>query len=146
MPTPSDSTDQLPSQTEEALHTTCPPEIDRAAEWRVYGEDRFDRASSDATAATSLDGETPPHSQAMHISEEDSPQIPANTEEAAPKVADQAAPMELDHTSPPTTSESPSNSQVEDDKDGERVREAAPTYSALELPWSSRLGIESSRV
>lgn len=59
--------------------------------------------------------------------------------------ADRCNLMDICESSPPLLSTSPHSSLAEE-REAEFVRHFAPTSSAIDLQWSSRLGISSHRV
>lgn len=154
MPTPSDSTDELliPSQIEHLLHSTCPPEVDRPAEWRAQVLDRLSRAGSQSDAAMNTSAEDENASQAQtHIAEDDDSGLAATgTQDAHPEKADHAAAMCIGSSPSMSSSDSPPSFQVEErqveDAEEERHLSTASPSSILDLPYSNRLGLHSSRV
>ena len=140
MPTPSDSTDNIPLQLERSAHTTCPPETDRPGQWRREVLEHLD-----GVAAEDAHGDgAPQHQEAP--AEEDSPgPMDTNHESAQEKTQDHTNIMETSEPSPQILGASPSSSHA-DDKEGEQTLAPAPTSSALELQYSIRYGIESTRV
>ena len=145
MPTPSDSTDQLPLQPESRfqrqLHTTCPPEDDRPGQWRVEVLDRLGRAGLDSApdVATPLQ-----HEASLTGPESPGPNDIAN-DPAESKPSDQSATMEPPEPSPALLEASPSGSHM-DDKDGEPIQSTPTTSSTLDLQYSIQYGIDSTRV
>lgn len=144
MPTPSDSTDELPLQVEHPLHTTCPPDNDRHGEWRVQILDRLGRTASD-TATTAASGASRQDEESTRIEADSLSPMAINVEVENTKVPDQTVAMDLSDPSPLMRSESPLGFQA-DDKDGEHVQPSAPLSSALDLQYSHRFGINSTRV
>ena len=138
MPTPRDSTDQLPLLLERSAHTTCPPEEDRAGQWRVGILDNLGRVALDST----LNNEELGQHDGIPVEGEsqDTMDIVDPTHDKTP---DQIITMDLAEAS--LLGESPS-SPHSDDKEAERVQPSAPTSSALDLYYSIRSGIESNRV
>lgn len=153
MPTPSDSTDELllPSQIEHSLHSSCPPEIDRPAEWRAQVLDRLSRAGyqPDAAAtavAVSRGDENSPQPQTLHTNSNQS----AADQEADIDRSDRVATTDVDAIPSTTVSDSPASCQAEEKQIEEKEEEQAPmnnsTSSIVDLPYSTRLGLHSSRV
>ena len=156
MPTPSDSTDELllPSQIEHSLHSSCPPEIDRPAEWRAQVLDRLPRVGYQPDAAVTavtvnVDDESSLQPPRLDTNE-DQPAARALDTEANVKRLDQVATMDVDTTTPTMASDSPPSCQVEEKQIEEKEEEQAPTNtrtsSILDLPYSTRLGLYNSRV
>ena len=138
MPTPRDSTDQLPLLLERVTHTTCPPEEDRPGQWRAEVLERLGRAALD----NSLSNRARRQHDDVSI-EAEGPSILESIETTHDKTSDQTSTMDLAEVS--LSGDSPSSSHT-DDKEVEHVQPSAPTSSALDLYHSSRLGIESHRV
>lgn len=145
MPTPSDSTDQLPLQPESRfqrqLHTTCPPDDDRPGQWRVEVLDRLGRAGLDSTP----DVGTPLQHEASSTGPESPGQNDTANDPAESKISDQSTTMEPPEPSPALPEASPSGSHI-DDKDGEPVQSAPTMSSTLDLQYSIQYGIDSTRV
>ena len=145
MPTPSDSTDQLPLQPESRfqrqLHTTCPPDDDRPGQWGGEELDLLGRAGLDSTpdVATPLQ-----HEASSTGPESPGPNDTANNR-AKSKASDQSAPMDPLEPSPALLEASPSGSHM-DDKDGEPVQSTPTTSSTLDHQYSIQYGIDSTRV
>ena len=144
MPTPSDSTDQLPLQPESRFqrqsHTTCPPDDDRPGQWRVEVLDRLGRAGLDSTP----DVGTPLQHEASTGPESPGPNDTAG-DPAESKTSDQSTTMEPPEPSPALPEASPSGSHI-DDKDGEPVQSTPTMSSTLDLQYSIQYGIDSTRV
>ena len=145
MPTPSDSTDQLPLQPESRfqrqLHTTCPPDDDRPGQWRIEVLDRLGRAGLDSTP----DVGTPVQHEASSTGPESPGQNDTANDPAESKTSDQSTTMEPPEPSPALPEASPSGSHI-DDKDGEPVQLAPTMSSTLDLQYSIQYGIDSTRV
>ncbi|KAK0509435.1 hypothetical protein JMJ35_007829 [Cladonia borealis] len=145
MPTPSDSTDQLPLQPESRfqrqLHTTCPPDDDRPGQWRVEVLDRLGRAGLDSTP----DVGTPVQHEASSTGPESPGQNDTANDPAESKTSDQSTTMEPPEPSPALPEASPSGSHI-DDKDGEPVPSAPTMSSTLDLQYSIQYGIDSTRL
>ncbi len=145
MPTPSDSTDQLPLQPESRfqrqLHTTCPPDDDRPGQWRVEVLDRLGRAGLDNTP----DVGTPLQHEASSTGPESPGPNDIANDSAERKTSDQSITMEPPEPSPALPEASPSGSHI-DDKDGEPVQPTPTTSSTLDLQYSIQYGIDSTRV
>ena len=145
MPTPSDSTDQLPLQPESRfqrqLHTTCPPDDDRPGQWRVEVLDRLGRAGLDNTPHV---GTPLQHEASSTGPESPGPNDIAN-DSAERKTSNQSTTMEPPEPSPALPEASPSGSHI-DDKDGEPVQPTPTTSSTLDLQYSIQYGIDSTRV
>lgn len=139
MPTPRDSTDQLPLLLERPTHTTCPPEEDRPGQWRVEAFDRFGRAALDSTLSSRALG----HQDGLPVDAESPNTMEATINPAHGKISDQINTMDLAEAS--FLGESPSSPHA-DDKEVEQAQPSAPTSSALDLYYSIRFGIESNRV
>lgn len=142
MPTPSDSTTSLPLERERSTHTTCPPDDDRSGQWRVEVLDRLGRA---AINPTFVSGATRP--QEGPSSEAGSPGLLENSldrpeDKASDHATENVASMEPAEASPHSGCASPSNLHVDD----KEVEPTAPTFSALDLQYSMRYGIDSTRV
>lgn len=143
MPTPSDSTDELPLQIEgHTLHTTCPPENDRPSEWRVQVLDRLDRAGSEGAAATV--NEAVQQQESMRTPKEESPPT-LSTSDSAQIRAGHVSVLDVGQTSSQMFSDCQQSYQAED-KDVQIHIASTPTSSALDVPLSFRLGVDSSRV
>ena len=157
MPTPSDSTDELliPSQIEHLLHSSCPPEVDRPAEWRAQVLDRLSRAGSqsdfaNASASAPPDDESSPR-PGMRIADDDqSGSATTGTQDVQPERLEHVAAMCIDASPSMVAGESPhsfhGDERQVDDGEEERGYLTAPTSSILDLPYSTRLGLYSSRV
>ena len=139
MPTPRDSTDQLPLLLERSTHTTCPPEDDRPGQWRVEVLDRLGRAALDST----LSNQASRQHDAVPVEAESPNTLDITIDPAHDKSSDQTNTMDLAEASP--LGESPSSPHA-DDKEVEHVQPSAPTSSALDLYYSIRFGIGSDRV
>ena len=157
MPTPSDSTDELllPSQIEQSLHSSCPPEIDRPSEWRTQVLDRLSRAGSHADIAVAAmavagDDETLPQPRRLSIDEDQSDSPSRGTENAEFKGSKQVVTKGVEIITSTITSESTTGCQVDEkhveESEQEQAYMTAPTSSILDLPYSTRLGLHSSRV
>lgn len=144
MPTPSDSTDQLPlfePRFERQAHTTCPPDEDRPGQWRVEVLDRLGRTGLDIApdVGTSRQEESTPM-------EAESPgPMDMTNESMESKAPENATAMEPAPPSSPLPDASPSSSHV-DDKETEQIHLAPATSSALDLQYSIQYGIDSTRV
>ena len=145
MPTPRDSTDQLPQQPDSRfhrpLHTTCPPDDERPGQWRVEVLDRLGRAGLESTP----DVGTPLQRETSSTEPESPGQIDTANDSAKSKSPGQVPTMEPAEHSPTVQDASPSSSHV-DDKDGEPVQPNLATSSTLDLQYSIRYGIDSTRV
>ncbi len=139
MPTPRDSTDQLPLLLERSTHTTCPPEEDRTGQWRVEVLDRLGRAALESTPSNRALGQQ----DEVPVEAESPNTMDITSDPAYEKVSDQTSTMDLAEVS--LLGESPSSPHA-DDKEVEQVQPSAPTSSALDLYYSIRFGIESNRV
>lgn len=144
MPTPGDSTDQLhllEPRFERQAHATCPPDEDRPGQWRVEVLDRLGRTGLDIApdVATPQQEETPPVG----------PEIPGpmdrTNDSIESKAPEKTTAMDPAPPSPPLPDASPSSSHV-DDKEAERIHPTPATSSALDLQYSIRYGIDSTRV
>ena len=156
MPTPSDSTDELllPSQIEPSLHASCPPEIDRPAEWRAQVLDRLSLAgyrpdTAGAEMAVSGGDESSRQPQRLDV-DGDQPAARALDTEADTKRPDRVATVDLDTTTSTNASGSPPSCHAEekqiDEKEEQQIPMHASTSSIVDLPYSLRLGLHSSRV
>ena len=144
MPTPSDSTDQLPllePRFERQAHTTCPPDEDRPGQWRVEVLDRLGRTGLDIApdVATPQQEETPP------MRPESPGPMDTTNDSVENKAPEKTTAMEPAPPSPPLPDASPSSSHV-DDKEAEQIHPGLATSSALDLQYSIRYGIDSTRV
>ena len=139
MPTPRDSTDQLPLLLERSTHTTCPPEEDRPGQWRVEVLDRLGRAALDSALSDRALGQ---HDD-VSVEAESPSTLDITIDPVHDKTSEQTTTMDLVEAS--LSGESPPSPHVED-KELERVQLYAPTSSALDLYYSTRFGIESNRV
>ncbi len=139
MPTPRDSTDQLPLLLERSTHTTCPPEEDRPGQWRVEVLDRLGRAALDSTLSRRALGQH----DSVPVEAESPNTLDVTIETTHDKTSDQTNTMDLGEAS--SLGDSPSSPHA-DDKEVEHVQPCAPTSSALDLYYSLRFGIESNRV
>lgn len=139
MPTPRDSTDQLPLLLERSTHATCPPEEDRPGQWRAEVLDRLGRAALDSTLSNSVLGQQ----DGVPIEAESPNNMDITIDAAREKTLDHTNTIDLAEAS--MLGESPSSPHA-DEKEVEHVQPSAPTSSALDLYYSIRLGIESSRV
>ena len=138
MPTPRDSTDQLPLLLERSSHTTCPPEEDRPGQWRAEVLERLGRTALNNTFGNRALGQHDDGSV-----EAESPTILDTIETMHDKTSDQTATIDLAEAS--FLGDSPSSPHA-DDKEVEHVQPSASTSSACDLYYSLRLGIESNRV
>ena len=139
MPTPRDSTDQLPLLLERSTHTTCPPEEDRPGQWRAEVLDRLGRAALEST----LSDRAPGQQDGVPIEAEGPNPMDVAIDPAQDKTPDQTNTMDLVEAS--LLGGSPSSLHA-DDKEVEHAQLTAPTSSALDLYYSIRFGIESNRV
>ena len=139
MPTPRDSTDQLPLLLERSTHTSCPPEEDRPGQWRVEVLDRLGRAALESAISNQALGQQ----DDVSVEAESPNNMKTTIDQVHDKTSDQTNTMELAEAS--LLSECPSSLHAED-KEVERVQPSAPTSSALDLYYSIRFGIESNRV
>lgn len=140
MPTPRDSTDALPLERERSTHTTCPPEDDRPGQWRVEVLDRLGRAALDSP----YDSGELRQQEGSSVEAESPGPLEVTTDRAENKTSEHAHLMEPAEPSP-LMGTSPSSSHV-DDKEVEQIQPSAPTSSALDLQYSIRYGIDSTRV
>lgn len=137
MPTPRDSTDELPLHSERS-HTTCPPEDDRPGQWRVEVLDHLSRGVLD----NALSDGTPLHSE-KRPDEVDSPGTMDISNDTAPdRAIGQTSIPDSAGSSPLNVAESLLSSHTDD----QEIRPPGSTSSALDLYYSIRYGIESSRV
>lgn len=144
MPTPSDSTDALPLERQRSTHTTCPPEDDRPGQWRVEVLDRLDRTALDISLGSGESRQLEdPSSEAESPSPSDT--IQDIQDQSEDQKVRHGASMEPTESTPPPMDASPSVSHS-DEKEVERRYPTAPTSSALDLQYSIRYGIESTRV
>lgn len=141
MPTPSDSADELPLPTEHTNHSSCPPELDRPAEWRVQLLEQMDCTNSAVDAAATNNDEQPSESQATK--EEPSVDILCTTSDH-PKHPNTPF-SDADPSSPPTLKYSAHIYRPEANENA-LVTPGTPASSALDLSLSSRLGLDSRRV
>ena len=141
MPTPSESTDALPLERERPVHTTCPPEDDRSGQWRVEVLDRLNRTALDTTLES---GESRQPEEPSSKAESPGP-LPSSTDRSEGNKADNGASMESADLAPSPAGASPSTSHVEY-KEVDQIHPTTSTSSALDLPYSIRYGIESTRV
>ena len=139
MPTPRESTDQLPLLLERSSHTTCPPEEDRPGQWRVEVLDRLGRAALDSTLSSRVLGQ---HDELL-VEAESPSALDITVDPTHGKTSDQTNTMDLAEAS--LLGESPSSPHA-DEKEVEHVQPSPPTSSALDLYYSVRFGIESNRV
>lgn len=139
MPTPRDSTDQLPLLLERSTHATCPPEEDRPGQWRTEVLDRLGRAALESTLGNRV------------LGQQDGVPVEAEGPNPTDIAIDPAQDKTSDHTSTLDLAEasllggSPSSLHA-DDKEVEQAQPTAPTSSALDLYYSIRFGIEINRV
>lgn len=145
MPTPSDSTSSLPLERERSIHATCPPDDDRSGQWRVEVLDRLGRAVGDPIIGT-----VPGRHQEGSSSTPGTPDpLDSNSNRPEDKPSDHAinnvALIGPAEASPPLIGASPSSPHV-DDKEAEPAHPTVTTSSALNLPYSIRYGIDSTRV
>lgn len=142
MPTPSDSTTSLPLERERSIHTTCPPDDDRSGQWRVEVLDQLGRAAVnptfDSAARRPQEG---PSSEAGSPGPIES-SLDRSEDKASDHATENVAVMEPAEASPHLGGASPSNFHVADME----VGPTAPTSSALDLQYSIRYGIDSTRV
>ena len=141
MPTPSDSTDALPLERERSAHTTCPLEDDRSGQWSVEVLDRLGRTGLNPTFENS--GSWQPEDSSSKV--ELPGQLDTIGDQSEDKKPDHGPSMESADLTPPLAGASPSTSHV-DYKEVEQIYPTAPTSSALDLQYSIRYGIESTRV
>ncbi|KAL2048985.1 hypothetical protein ABVK25_010737 [Lepraria finkii] len=144
MPTPGDSTDQLPllePRFERQAHATCPPDEDRPGQWRVEVLDRLGRTGLDIApdVATPQQEETPP------VGPEFPGPMDRTNDSIESKAPEKTTAMDPAPPSPPLPDASPSSSHV-DDKEAERIHPTPATSSALDLQYSIRYGIDSTRL
>ena len=141
MPTPSDSTDDIPLHPERSAHT-CPFENEISGEWRVAVLDSIGRATLESTRSSGAlqQLEPPPTAETESLR----PMGVAN-EPAEEKIGDCMTLIEPSEGSSPDSDVSPSASHA-DEKDGEHIQLPVPSTSALDLHYSIRYGIESTRV
>ena len=141
MPTPSESTDALPLERERSVHTSCPPEDDRSGQWRVEVLDRLNRTALDTPLES---GESlQPEEQSGKAESPGLLEPTAHRSEG--NKADHGVSMDSAELTPSPAGASPSTSHVEY-KEIDQTHPTAPTSSALDLPYSIRYGIESTRV
>lgn len=141
MPTPRDSTDALVLERERSTHTTCPPEDDRPRQWRAAILERIGRTPSSSTAES---GESR-HPEDLAIEGES--QIPSDATPTRPedKIVENVVSTEPAGSKTPLVGASPPSSHG-DEKDDEKLHPTTPTSSVLDLPYSIRYGIQSTRV
>lgn len=142
MPTPSDSTTSLPLERERSTHTTCPPEDDRSGQWTVEVLDELGRAAIEPTFDSgairleegSLTGAASPGTLESSLDQsEDKPSDHA---------IDVATLMDPAEASPHSGGASPSNLHGDD----KELEPPVTKSSALDLQYSIRYGIDSTRV
>jgi len=139
MPTPSDSTDDLPLHLDSTAHSSCPPEaIDRPGEWRVQVLDRLELAASDAA----LGAASSRRSEQIHTEPDADEPMDGPAESTEVKATENTTMPDITELSLPLLAASPSCSNDEE-KEVEHVQPSASTFSALELHYSSDYGIES---
>ena len=156
MPTPSDSTDGLliPSQIEHSLHSACPPEADRPSEWRAQVLDRLSRAGYQpdvdvTTVAVEGAEESSGHSQRLDVGGD---QLALGHQDAGAdsKRPDRVANEHIDTAVTNAVRDSPPSFHTEekqiDEKEELHTSTNAATFSVVDLPYSTRLGLHSSRV
>ena len=156
MPTPSDSTDGLllPSHIEHSLHSSCPPEADRPSEWRAQVLDRLSRAGHQpdtavaSMAVTGADGSSTQPQRLDADGDQSTALVP--DAEASSKRPDRAAMVHPDTSTSTSASDSPPSCHTEEKQNEEKeevqTSTDAPTSSIVDLPYSTRLGLHSSRV
>lgn len=142
MPTPSDSTTSLPLERERSIHTTCPPDDDRSVQWTVEVLDEMGHAAVNHDFDS---GATRP--QEGPSSEAGSPgplerSLDRSEDKASDHATENVTAMEPAEASLHSGDASPSSFHVDD----KEVEPTAPTSSALDLQYSIRYGIDSTRV
>ena len=142
MPTPRDSTDDLPLQLEPTTHTSCPPESsDRNEAWREETLSQIQHVFADVAGIV-----TP--TRRLESSQPDGENL-ALTETCNERrhdgMMDRVPCNGLTDQSPPPMASSPQSSS-EEEREPEEVYMAGMTSSALELSFSTRYGIGSPRV
>ncbi|MCJ1273640.1 hypothetical protein MMC21_001433 [Puttea exsequens] len=140
MPTPSDSTDDLPLQLEPRFerpsHTLCPPEDDRPAQWRAEVLEQLE--------STAVDHDGAPQQEHDRTARSDSPRQTAAVHSAQDRASEKTSYIEPMEASPPSPGASPPMSNIEE-KERERTPSPLSTSSALNLQYSTRYGIDSNR-
>lgn len=149
MPTPRDSTDALPLHTEQLLHSTCPPDTERPTEWRTQVLEHFSRSGTDGgtiSGSVNVNGDNEQHETkdtadelAMHATIDVCGTEARSSESIVPS-------LDVDQTSRAMASSCPTGLLFEEKEDGIDVQLPSPTSSALDLPISTRLGVQSIRV
>ena len=139
MPTSSESAD-VPLQIEHTLHATCPPDVDRPAEWRLQVLDHLNRAGSEAVAAVVNESL---HQGPMPTAER--PSTPEDTTIARPTKSTQGISHDTHHLNTDGVNDDPLEERSRS-RDIGKFSLYPPTSSALDLPFSPRLGVESTRV
>ena len=142
MPTPSDSTDALPLERERSLRTTCPPDDDRSGQWRVEVLNRLDRTVVDSSFSG---GES---AQLQNSSSEAASPEPfdAIQERSKNRTGEYGTLIEPAESTPPMIGASPSTSHSDEKEIEQFDHPTALTSSALDLQYSTRHGIGSTRV
>lgn len=139
MPTPRDSTDQLPLLLERSTHTTCPPEEDRPGQWRVEVLDRLGRAALESAISNQALGQR----DEVPVEAESPNTMEIAIDQGQDRTSDHVNTMDLAEAS--LLGESPSSLHA-DEKEVEQIQPSVSTSSALDLYYSIRFGIESNRV
>ena len=139
MPTPRDSTDQLPLLLERSTHTTCPPEEDRPGQWRVEVLDRLGRAALESAISNQALGQQ----DEVPVEAESPNTMEIAIDQGQDRTSDHVNTMDLAEAS--LLGEIPSSLHA-DEKEVEQIQLSVSTSSALDLYYSIRSGIESNRV
>ncbi|CAF9909919.1 hypothetical protein IMSHALPRED_008506 [Imshaugia aleurites] len=139
MPTPRDSTDQLPLLLERSTHTTCPPEEDRPGQWRVEVLDRLGRAALESAISNQALGQR----DEVPVEAESPNTMEIAIDQGQDRTSDHVNTMDLAEAS--LLGESPSSLHA-DEKEVEQIQPSVSTSSALDLYYSIRFGIESNRL
>ncbi len=142
MPTPSDSTTSLPLERERSTHATCPPEDDRSGQWTVEVLHELGRAAIEPTFDS---GAIRPEEGSLTGAASPGP-LESSLDQSEDKPSDHATDvvtlMDPAEASPHSGGASPSNLHGHD----KELEPHVPKSSALDLQYSIRYGIDSTRV
>ena len=142
MPTPRDSTDDLPRRLDSSTHTSCPP--DNPERHGAWGEDTLNQLQHVYTDVA----DSPPVSLRLESSPADRSSLtptPPSDENRDDRITHGPRRGDRVEVPPPLMAASPQSSNDEE-KESYRVRTTGITLSALNLSYSARYGIGSPRV
>ena len=141
MPTPRDSTEDLPPQLEPHVHTSCPPDpADRPSQWSRQLLGDIEHVIADVATATDSARRDDPAAEADTHVLDDCGDRPVNK-----GLTNKSPSRSTAELSPPPAADS-ARIVIDEEKQVTTTSATATMSSAVNLPLSERYGIASSRV